>query len=543
MTRGEISPGELLAELRRLAEELDRTPSMQDMAERGEYAPSTFQSKFGSWNAAVTEAELTPNSRRDPVYADEELLAEIRELAANLDRVPSKGDMRERGSHSPTTYTDRFGTWQNAIVLAGLTPDHRGTKIPEDKLLAALKELAASLGRPPTSTEMDEGGPFSSTTYYRRFGSWDAALDAAGLSRTEGRNTAELSDQELLDEISRMADVLHRPPNTTEMDELGAYSASTYRRRFSSWETALREAGLDPTEHRRGAPNRVSERELLDELRALAADLGRSPTVEEMWKQGSYSPATYRDRYGLWSDALEAAGCEPRRSRKAGVSTRELVRALRELAGTRSHRPQRKEMEENGSFSGMTYYTRFGSWQQALEAAGIVPASEAEPAAVQGYCTVCCEPVTKPLSELASDGRLYCTTCEDIRTNDTIFFEDDVIGANPDEDQVLDRFAALLHDLETYVPDVLFYLHLSIAMRQSGFQSATRDGYHLTFSNDTVEVTSKTDRFRFRTNADVLTKIERRISEVTKRTDSTSSLLSSRSVRKGSVTSGSDGKR
>lgn len=54
----------------------------------------------------------------------------------------------------------------------------------------------------------------------------------------------------------------------------------------------------------------ISDEELLEELRAGAEVLGRPPSKNEMLEFGEYSATPYLDRFGSWFDALEAAGLE-----------------------------------------------------------------------------------------------------------------------------------------------------------------------------------------------------------------------------------------
>lgn len=62
----------------------------------------------------------------------------------------------------------------------------------EDELITNLKQFAESLGRTPTSTEMEADGPHSSTTYQNRFGSWNNAIQEAGLERTRVQDQVEV---------------------------------------------------------------------------------------------------------------------------------------------------------------------------------------------------------------------------------------------------------------------------------------------------------------------------------------------------------------
>jgi len=78
------------------------------------------------------------------------------------------------------TYDRRFGSWNNALRASNLDINNR-TNIPETELIAELKNLAAELDRTPRVIDMDVEGGFGSATYRTSFGSWAEALNRAGL--------------------------------------------------------------------------------------------------------------------------------------------------------------------------------------------------------------------------------------------------------------------------------------------------------------------------------------------------------------------------
>ncbi len=84
----------------------------------------------------------------------------------------------------------------------------------------------------------------------------------------------------------------------------------TYIRYFGSWRAALAEVGLKP--HR--SKKYVYEREeLLDMLRALANELGHTPTTPELMERDDLPhPTTFVQRLGGWNKGLEEAGLTPR---------------------------------------------------------------------------------------------------------------------------------------------------------------------------------------------------------------------------------------
>lgn len=57
----------------------------------------------------------------------------------------------------------------------------RGPLYSREQMIAVLKEFAEANGRSPFSYDFHRGQKINHMCYYREFGSWDAALEAAGL--------------------------------------------------------------------------------------------------------------------------------------------------------------------------------------------------------------------------------------------------------------------------------------------------------------------------------------------------------------------------
>lgn len=109
---------------------------------------------------------------------DEKLIEDLQRVSIELRKANiAMDDYREHGDHAIDTVLDRFGSWNTAKRKAGLPVTARN--VSEQELLFALLDLYDDLGRAPTEDEMDAKGPYSSTTYQRKFGSWLVALRAA----------------------------------------------------------------------------------------------------------------------------------------------------------------------------------------------------------------------------------------------------------------------------------------------------------------------------------------------------------------------------
>ena len=137
---------------------------------------------------------------------------------------------------------------------------------------------------------------------------------------------------------------------------------------------------IDPSElaaFRAGMRKRYSDDQLLGELRASAERLGRSPTMREFARDGAapVHPQTLVERFGSWNAAKRAAGLVPRRF----ATREELLGVLRGLGEELGRAPTARDLDERrGTLpSKSLYWHTFGSLADALREAGFdVPAKD-----------------------------------------------------------------------------------------------------------------------------------------------------------------------
>jgi hypothetical protein len=120
----------------------------------------------------------------------------------------------------------------------------------------------------------------------------------------------EYSPADVLEHIRRLADG-EDPPTRREFDGDGAAPSSCIaQRRFGSWTEAVEAAGFEARQ--RGRCRRWSDAEIIKEIQRLA-DGEDPPTMQEFDADGAApSAVTARNRFGSWNEAVEAAGFEPR---------------------------------------------------------------------------------------------------------------------------------------------------------------------------------------------------------------------------------------
>jgi len=136
------------------------------------------------------------------------------------------------------------------------------------------------------------------------------------------------SDAQILAELTGCAERLGRSPTMRELlaDPDVRVHPHTVVERFGTWNAAKRRAGLVP---RRFA----TKQELLDQLTALGAELGRTPTGRDLDERRERLPSKslYWHRFGSLANALRAAGFDvPGRDERAERALEEAERlALR----------------------------------------------------------------------------------------------------------------------------------------------------------------------------------------------------------------------
>jgi len=130
---------------------------------------------------------------------------------------------------------------------------------------------------------------------------------------------------------------------------------------------------IDPqrlAEFQAGIRKRYSDEQILEELRACAKRLGKSPTMREFSTDArtTVHPQTVIEHFGSWNAAKRAAGLVPRR-----FATRdELLGLLRELGEELGRPPTARDIDEHKGRmpSKSLYWHTFGSLSNALREAG-----------------------------------------------------------------------------------------------------------------------------------------------------------------------------
>lgn len=236
-----ISREELIDDLHQTTEKLGRPPKSTEVAEHCQFSIMPYKRVFGKWNDALRAAGLELHRRSS--ISEEELLDDLRRVAAEVGRTPAESDVRDHGDFADITYIDRFGSWNDAVRAAGFEPNLR-YDVTEHELIEEIHRLKEECGRTPRQDDMAERGKFGVNRYWNHFGGWNNALDAAGIRPNVLR---DIPEEDLLDKLRRVADE-YDSTAAAYMNAYGQYSERPYFRQFGSWDAAVEAAGLEPYE-------------------------------------------------------------------------------------------------------------------------------------------------------------------------------------------------------------------------------------------------------------------------------------------------------
>jgi hypothetical protein len=138
-------------------------------------------------------------------YSDESLLNELKRVAKKLDKnTMTYKEFKEYGGKvSDVCLANRFGSWNAALQKAGLSIK-RVSGITDEELFVEIERVWNQLGRQPTYKEIQRSGRFATSTYAKRFGAWTKALEEFKRweedKRNDLRELKEISPDILLDQ-------------------------------------------------------------------------------------------------------------------------------------------------------------------------------------------------------------------------------------------------------------------------------------------------------------------------------------------------------
>lgn len=165
----------LIKELRRLEEDIGRTPTKKEASKHGKYGVGTYQKTFGSWNKALEASGIEETREKD--ISKEAILEEIRRVDSKCGKCTYK-TMKREGKYSPDVCRNKFGSFEKAKEIADVE-SYKAVEKTKEELKEEIEKVAKEIGGTPTLSDMKKSN-VSPNCYYKKFGSWNDALRKCG---------------------------------------------------------------------------------------------------------------------------------------------------------------------------------------------------------------------------------------------------------------------------------------------------------------------------------------------------------------------------
>ncbi len=252
-------------------------------------------------------------------YTKESVVEQLQALAQEIGRRPTKSSIeiaaRENKVASVPNIRQLFGTLTSALAEAGFKPikkDREGLKQQILKLQRHLK------GRVPCIKDLNEYRKVLNLSgfdaFIREFGTWNQALQAAGITPVHTKSKPQhFSREELKKQLLKLQEHTEKEaPGVRDLEEhkssLGLASFESFRKEFGTWNLALQAVGIQPDQ----VHHNVTNEELKQQLVKLREYLGAVPRVIDLKQHrkelGIASHKAFFRRFGSWKNALREAG-------------------------------------------------------------------------------------------------------------------------------------------------------------------------------------------------------------------------------------------
>src|ERR1035438_9431490 len=187
-----------------------------------------------------------------------------------------------------------------------------------ETLLAEIKRVLRQFGagRAPTHKEFNRLSRVHSATIAKEFGTWEAAMRAAGVDYARSR----VSSYDLESDLRRVLDESGGTYFTQEfyVQAGGRYSTTTLKKRLhcANWAELLEKVLLVRPVRRviveRARASRPSMEDLAGEFQRVWGEFGRRPTYDEFRSRSQIGITAFEAEFGSWTGAVVALSAQNR---------------------------------------------------------------------------------------------------------------------------------------------------------------------------------------------------------------------------------------
>lgn len=175
----DVPTEDLIDDVKKVAIQIGKsTLTISEYDSNGKYNSSTIRRRVGSWKKVLELAALTTNTHNFYIE-NKDYIDDLRSVAGLLGKTTlTCSEYESHGQYDRGKLSKRFGSWEKALVSAGLNPTGYTVSVSDAELLDDIEQTWVKLGRQPTTGDIKSGcSKYGMTTYIRHFGSWRKALE------------------------------------------------------------------------------------------------------------------------------------------------------------------------------------------------------------------------------------------------------------------------------------------------------------------------------------------------------------------------------
>jgi hypothetical protein len=173
----------LIEDLHRLNEEFE-TITKQLINDESKYSSGLYTKVFGGLNKALKEAGLEINQHTN--VSDDFIKTELRKVEEKCGECTYQ-TVKEHAKISPDLCRNRFGTFENAVISAGVESQKQNRPQRHD-LIKEIKRISYLVGYSPTVTDIKIYSKYSLSPFIREFGSWNESLQYVDYESRHSKN-------------------------------------------------------------------------------------------------------------------------------------------------------------------------------------------------------------------------------------------------------------------------------------------------------------------------------------------------------------------
>lgn len=388
---------EFLKNLKLIGNEIGRAPTVSEYEAHPKHivCVSTVRKRFGGWWDVCLEAGLPIRSikhgKTSPDKYHENIKQTLLQDLYNIKiRYPNISISKAiiytgHNHHVYTKYIGNIKKINEALKLRyGILPTEPKNKIvlwTKEIIEEEFKRVTLIVGHKASSREMQKYGIYKN--FYegirQTYGTYNNLIKAMGYIPWNHKisNITIEQDKKYCIHILRQVIKREETSNWKAKDFFNACQIKRCRiqRLFNGIQNWFKEAKVPIPKKiiNKVTKENITDEDVINSIKKMAKKLGRAPYYDEYNNDSKKIASNYfiYHRFGSYTNLIKAAGLHPYANRK--LTREEIIQRIINIQKDFGHLPSKSEYRSNPEkyISHSMIYNHFGSWDKALEAAGL----------------------------------------------------------------------------------------------------------------------------------------------------------------------------